>query len=349
MGGHSGLSPLAAALNPYFEVKRLRPDRKDRLLSLARRGGAFLQRLTGKPPRRHWTPYYHRDHALMEAAAIRCAQRGDFDWIVIESLEDIYVRLDEARDTLPSRTRLMAISHQPPAWWKLYVSDVQALSRLDVVIALSNPARDYLDAALNKPAFFLNHGVDHAFFAPPPSRVLSPSDTVHILFCGQWLRDFDALERLVAKVNAAGIDAIFHLVVPAATREGDSRYRLAYHHNTKWYAGLSDEELLSLYRMCHFLVLPLIDATANNSLVEAMACALPILVSEVGGVPDYVDEEIATYLDRDTDRAVLTLQGAIADYPSFLRKAARGRDRICESLNWDQFAAGLRRIAAGGE
>jgi len=349
MGGHSGLSPLASALSSYFAVDRVEPTRFDRVHALVRRCVSMVRKLAGLKVAAPWTPFYHTDHALMEAAAIRRAKREPFDWIAIESLEDVYVRFDQMRDHLPPHSRIMAISHQPPAWWKLFVTNTKDLGRLDAVIALSADAQRYLSNALNKPVHFLRHGVDHAFFHPPAKRSLQPSETVHILFCGQWLRDFDTLADIVAKTQAAGIDAIFHLVVPKATRDGSSRYRLAYQANTRWYAGISDDALLNLYHSCHFLVLPLIDATANNSVVEAMSCALPILVSPVGGVPDYVDDDIATFLHQDVNIAVATLKSCIDNYADCLLKSARARERVCQSVNWQQFASGVHQLATGGE
>ena len=42
--------------------------------------------------------------------------------------------------------------------------------------------------------------------------------------------------------------------------------------------------------------MPLTDATANNGILESMACGLPMVVSDVGAVRDYVNQESAFIL-----------------------------------------------------
>ncbi len=39
------------------------------------------------------------------------------------------------------------------------------------------------------------------------------------------------------------------------------------------------------------------DATANNALLEALACGLPIITERVGGIPEYVNEKCAVFCD----------------------------------------------------
>src|SRR5206468_3316004 len=58
---------------------------------------------------------------------------------------------------------------------------------------------------------------------------------------------------------------------------------------------ISDTALLNLYNDSRLLFLPLIDATANNSLMEASACGVPIITSDLPAVREYTNNSFAHY------------------------------------------------------
>jgi glycosyltransferase involved in cell wall biosynthesis len=56
-------------------------------------------------------------------------------------------------------------------------------------------------------------------------------------------------------------------------------------------SGISDDELKELYYNCSFFIRPMIFATANNSILEAMSMGKPVLISTPSGQYDYFDDE----------------------------------------------------------
>jgi glycosyltransferase involved in cell wall biosynthesis len=58
-------------------------------------------------------------------------------------------------------------------------------------------------------------------------------------------------------------------------------------------SGISDEELRNEYQRATLLLLPITDCTANNAILEGLACGLPVVTTQVGGIRGYVDDSCA--------------------------------------------------------
>jgi|GEM_PF-1342603 len=352
LGGHSGLAPLGAALAAHFDVVRTTPTTADKLkVGLRQIVRVARERLLGAPKQGGWSPFYNRNGALLEVAARRMLRAKAYDVVLFEALEDHFDAFADARQWLPRTTRIAGVSHQPPAWWRVAGVDKNVFAAVDTVVALSQEACGFLrDELGHADVHFLPHGVDAAFFGAPGEGAQAHTKPVtDVLFCGQWLRDFRVLRETVETLAAQGeADRFrFHLVVPKFARNFEQHYHLARHANVRWYSGLSDEALRGLYRAADLMFLPLIDATANNSVLEAMAAGLPLVVSRVGGVPDYVGADGAFFIEQETgEHAAAVLKRAAADADGRRLNAQRAQARALQLFPWDVVAtdmAGLMR------
>lgn len=80
--------------------------------------------------------------------------------------------------------------------------------------------------------------------------------------------------------------------------------------------------------------------------VEAMACARPVIGSEVGGIKSMVDDGVTGYLVPSRDPAALAERLArLHRHPELARAMGEaGRRRACERCTWQQIAAQLLAI-----
>ncbi|GAA1940141.1 glycosyltransferase family 4 protein [Kitasatospora viridis] len=183
------------------------------------------------------------------------------------------------------------------------------------------------------------HGIDTTVFTPAasppwPGRPL-------VLTVGWWLRDFDTL------------DAVHHILhqrhgrdveLAVVTREAAARH---WHPAVRVLEGISEQELIDLYRRASLLLLPLTGASANNALLEALSCGTPAVVTGIGGIPYYAGTNLAALLVPPGDApsaatAVDTLLGELGTQAHELRRsAARGR---AESLAWPLVADQVRAV-----
>jgi glycosyltransferase involved in cell wall biosynthesis len=129
--------------------------------------------------------------------------------------------------------------------------------------------------------WYVPHGIDTSYFAPGAAA----AGGAPVFLCvGSHCRDLDTLRRAADVIHQMLPEAVVRLIATRSQLPADLRLGRVEHLE-----GLSDLELLQQYQQASVVLLPLAAATANNSLLEAMACGKAIVVTDTGGVRDYVD------------------------------------------------------------
>jgi glycosyltransferase involved in cell wall biosynthesis len=235
-------------------------------------------------------------------------------------------------------TRWVATFHQPASILPVVGIDEAVIRSVTAVVTMGRSQEQFFRARGAREVRTLTHGVDCAHFRPGET----PPERFRVLTVGHWLRDFELYFAVAARSAQMKLPLRFVLV---ARSRGVPRVTLP--DNCELRSNISDEELLGEYHAASVLFFPLLDSTANNGLLDGIACGVPYAVSDVGDVRDYVDES-GGVLVRGRDElqwisALMTIAGAEETRG---RMAAAARALAAQRHDWKLAAARMREFHA---
>lgn len=134
------------------------------------------------------------------------------------------------------------------------------------------------------------HYVDTYYYKP---SVELKSEKLQVIHIGSMKRNFEQLKEIVKKCSE--ID--FH-ICQGHLKLSDYFQGLK---NVKLYGFLSETELLNLMQSCHVSLSILFDTVGSNVITTSMACGLVNVVSDVGSIRDYCNDENAIVCNKVED------------------------------------------------
>jgi glycosyltransferase involved in cell wall biosynthesis len=198
----------------------------------------------------------------------------------------------------------------------------RALSKAALVIAWTGWARRAVEAAAPQAQVAEHHpGLDLERYRPAPR---SERSLPRVLFVGGAFARKGGKDLLEALGDDLGSTVELDLVTPEKVpeRPGMRVHRL----------GPSDPQLLRLQQQADVFCLPTHGDAAPWAVLEAMACATPVLSTRIGGIPDLLDEGRAGMLVEHRDGRALAegLRTLLSDASLRAELAANARAR-CEA------------------
>jgi glycosyltransferase involved in cell wall biosynthesis len=248
----------------------------------------------------------------------------------INKLPKILPKL-KSKDKKP---KIIAMFHQPPETLHTLIN-TDVFKSIDHAIVLSRlQANDLSRFMPGDKISEMLHGIDVDYFHPDASR--KEKDKFICLSVGNWLRDYDTVIEVSERMSKhPGIE--FHIVSSKVNPSSGAG-------NIHVHTNVSDEYLLHLYQEADVFFMPMLDATANNAILEALACGVPIVTTELPGIECYLSGKEALLIEPGNPRlyqdAILTLYN---DRTKATQMSESGRSRSVE-LSWANFARQIEHI-----
>lgn len=329
-GAHSGIHQFLRYLDPgRFQVDLHAAADGDDDFPL--RYPALRQRLRGLV-QRNGMSWYKLSDLWAEAAAFARCWRGRADLVH-------YLDGEHSAQYLPALPRrgvpVVASFHQPPELLGDVLSD-RAVQRLDRAIAVSPTQIPWLAERLGADRVdLILHGIDTDFFHPGSGeRKAGPFRCITV---GHYLRDFAAIREVVHRLAGQGFafDVVTDRETGLEDLPGVHRHR-----------GVDDDRLLSLYQEADALLLPVTQSTANNALLEGIACGLPVVSSRLPSIEAYVPDGAAVLVEGNDPEALARALLRLRDEPETAREMGRRSRQRAEELAWERVAPQYAAIYA---
>lgn len=183
------------------------------------------------------------------------------------------------------------------------------------------------------------HGVDRDHFCPDPNRACDAEGPLQCLIVGDTERDHHFLAELMRALPPS-------LVCLEVKTARSNHHFYADIPGVELLPFLEDDVLVDAYRRADLFVCPLLDCTANNAILEAMACGTPVMTNRVGGVPEYVPAENSFIFDTKDVEEWAGCLTRLAGARSTLWEMRDGVREWTRGFAWSEIAGQFRELYA---
>jgi len=188
-------------------------------------------------------------------------------------------------------------------------------------------------------------GVDASVFRPLRGGRRVPGRMMTTASSDVPMKGLVPLLEALAKVRTERPDA--HLVVIGRLKDGSTipatLERLALEGAVRFLSGVSDESIVDLYSEAEVAVVPSLYEGFSLPAVEAMACAVPLVATTGGALPEVAGKDGDSALlvpPNDPGALAHAILTALSEPQLRRRLGAAGRTRALERFTWPVTARG---------
>lgn len=232
-------------------------------------------------------------------------------------------------------------------WFGFLRMQVRVLRSLPAVLTVSHNSKTDINAQMGVPLERLTVvpvGVDHQVFRPYDDVVKRPGRLMVTSSSDVPMKGLVPLLEAIAKLR---VERDVELLVIGRPRPGGrvatTLERLGLSDIVTTISGVSDEELARLYGEAEVAIVPSLYEGFSLPAIEAMACAVPVVATTGGALPEVVGVSGETGLlvaPNDPEALVTAIRRLLDDAALREELGRRGRERVIERFTWQVTARG---------
>jgi glycosyltransferase involved in cell wall biosynthesis len=299
----------------------------------------------------------------MRIEKILRARRGDFDIIhdnqcmgsgILKLQREGWPLLETLHHPI-TVDRSIALDHAETSW-KRYTTrrwfgflrmQVRVVTQLPAVLTVSHNSKTDINAQMKVPLGRLTVvpvGVDATVFRPYDDVVKKKGRLMVTSSSDVPMKGLVPLLEAIAKLRTErDIDLIVIGQPKANGRVASSIERLGLGDIVTTITGVSDDALARLYGEAEVAIVPSLYEGFSLPAIEAMSCAVPVVATTGGALPEVVgvSGETGLLVEPNNPDALVEAIGRLLDDQALReRLGANGRQRVMERFTWQVTARG---------
>ena len=152
----------------------------------------------------------------------------------------------------------------------------------------------------------------------------------------------EAMTEIIEEIPEAHL-----MVLGRAKEKGDIAKqisRLNLEEKISFHSGLSQSEVVSLYSSSHICVIPPLYEGFGFGAGEAMACGLPLISTQSGGLKEVIGQEAVIIEAASSEAIIKAVKDLFSNKEKQLALSRAGRKRMEKEFNWMKAAEAYEKI-----
>lgn len=231
-------------------------------------------------------------------------------------------------------------------WHSFLTMQKRVVQKLDHIVTVSKQSRKDIAEAFNRPEAsidLMHNGIDTDVFQPNPNIEKQAFKVISTASADQPLKGLRFLLQAIANLKPHYPD--ISLTVIGKLHPGGETEKLLQRLNLEtcvnFVSGITTEQLVDQYNSAQVAVVPSLYEGFGLPAGEAMACALPLVASDGGAIPEVVGDAALSVPAGDA-MAITQALSQLFDKPALRQMLSeKARARIEQNFSWHKVAVEL--------